>query len=655
MHPIGRRPAALCLFLGGALSLAACEREKVTAPPPPAGDVLLDTTVDPTAGPDTVEVANVIRIAVPQGAVPAASRLTIVRPFPQNVPGDSLITPYEVLDVTLGTGSTFAAPLEVTIYYDPAVAPAPAFPGQMGAAWYNEAWSRWTVFPDAVIDTMLHTVTFETTHLTKLSRYVIHGYTDWRQSSHFNIYWVASGPDAPLSDALYGNKPPWHTGTDPDYIQDLEFYLERAHAKFDSLGLTVATSKVNVYVKKMKDDGETSYLGSLSICNDANGGTVARPARDALPMAAAHEYLHYVQDYYYMQFFADYTIKWWLEATATQADRMIWPQKAFFESVDYTNRQLDQFMQKSWDDCNADPNHYVAGGFLAYLSAYRTGAKAEIDELIRRGGGNTASYMRTILDDYLRTSLQSPGIGSEFADYVRWAYEGLGFIQLMRSNPVPAGGLESDVPVMLKNAKPTYTVNQKLPHLSARVAKIVMDENTPAIDISIDRHQTAPINVSTKIDGRSLGLHGNNVNVTVSGTVTGPGSIGVVRTNQGADDGMFEDPLRGVQIIFTRGAALGVIQNLSVSFSTPRTLTVDSLATAGWKWQWSGYSGGHMSLYNMDTGAWEHPQFTGDSYSAPGPYHVPHVTINAYAPTDYTTPSGTVRRTYNFSVGFDGQ
>ena len=62
---------------------------------------------------------------------------------------------------------------------------------------------------------------------------------------------------------------------------------------------------------------------------------------EVVKVTCAHEFLHYVQDYYFMQFGAGNLTKWWLEATAVQADRIVWPNKSKFEAISYTHGQID--------------------------------------------------------------------------------------------------------------------------------------------------------------------------------------------------------------------------------------------------------------------------------------------------------------------------
>ncbi|RPJ47708.1 MAG: hypothetical protein EHM19_02750 [Candidatus Latescibacterota bacterium] len=698
-----------------------------TNPPPPVdeGVTLADTTIDASADTVTFTIPGELTLVIPAGAAPAGTKLKIVRPDEEYIPADSLRTPVEVYDVTLGSLAAFDPPLEVTIHYDTTEA-ASEIPNAVGAAWYNEDAGAWSIYPGAVVDTLARTVRFTTNHLTKLSRWRLSKFTDWRSTLHFDIYWVESGIHAPVSDAVYNHKPAWHVGTDPDYIQDLAYYLEQAYDSCQAKGLTVHSGRISVYVQHMQDNGETSFFGYLTICNHVQGVTVPRPTHEELQATAAHEFMHYVQDYYYVQLFSDYTTKWWLEATATLADRIVNPTKSWFESYDYSNLQVDNYMHKAWDDCASDPAWYVAGGFLTYLSAHRIGTHASPAEIIKQGGANGPSYIRTALDGYLKTSLSSPGIGPEFHDYIVWAYQGSGPIRLQ--NPAPsATAMPADLPIRLANGE-TETAKTSFPRLSARVAKVVLNDNedwplahrlairaktvpasmkayayavepggvvrylaalaggdslvtqlrlrpgpagetrvdvllinqskddaaTPEIEFDLNRLVSVALGVNEKIDGRCLDLHGNQVRATLNGVLFGGEGAAVTGHVQTAEDWSFEYPTRTLEVKVNGAAFGGAIRNPRVVFTEPTETIVDSLATAGWMWEWLEYTTGQMSLRDHETEEWSHPTFSGNEATASGLYSVWGFEVRASARSRYTWLNGgeteSAERTYNFRV-----
>jgi hypothetical protein len=381
-------------------------------------------------------------------------------------------------------------------------------------------------------------------------------------------------------------------------------------------------------------------------------------------------------------------------------------------------------MHKAWDDCASDPAWYVAGGFLTYLAAHRIGTAANPAEMIKQAGANSLSYIRTALDGYLKSSLQSQGIGTEFHNYIVWAYEGAGPIALQRSNPSDQG-IASDLDARLGNGE-SETFKPSFPHLSARVAKVMLDEDwpvshrltiraktipspmkayayavapggtarylaelaggdsliarlrqrpgaanetrvdvllinpskddaaTPEIEIAVNRIVSAALAVNEKIDGRCLDLHGNQVRATLSGTLFGGAGAAVTGTVQTAEDWSFEYPTRTLEVKVNAAAFSGAIRNPRLVLSEPSELIVDSLATAGWKWEWLGFTGGQISLREHETEEWTHPTFTGNEASATGVYSVWGFEVRAGARTRYTWMSGgepeSAERTYSYRV-----
>lgn len=692
-------------------------------PPVVIGDVVKDTTIDASAGPVTVILPREITIVVPQGAAPAGSHLKIIKVYTQFIAPDSAMKLGAAYDVTLGTATQFSPALRITMYYDSTYHPRAGMPHTIGAAWYNESGARWSPYAGVVIDTVAHTVAFSTSHLTKLSSWTLRGYTDWTSTLHFNVYWNASGVDAPPSNTAYNHKPAWHTGPDPDFIQDLGSALEDAYKAYPTAGLQVHTGMVDVYVKHMSDPGLTSYFGNIFVSNDVSGTNQKPPMWQALQSVAAHEYLHYCQNYYYVWIGAGNITKWWLEATAVQADRIVWPTSAYFEAIDFADNQLDMFINRSWDDCAEDPNWYVAGGFLTYLANYRTGTHADIVQLLKNGGSNTSvSYFRTMIDDYLKNTLSATGIGSEYGKYIQWAYEGLGVIRIAKPSTAT---MACDIDCSVSNSGPTAKIGVTLPHLSARIAKIYMRETTiyahtlvikgrsiptgmralvysqssstsgmsfvkelksgdsatcwlhrgagmgnvrvdvlvinetkdndlkPDIDVSIDAQETVPFSISQKIDGYALGVHGNQVIVNVSGTITGPKGVAVIKAENFAYDGMFEYPQRSLKITVSPQAFMGIIQNFSISFTKPPETEVDSMLESDWKWTWKKFVDGTVAIHSPDDDSWSHPATTGGNFSTDKKGYVWGFDTQCGATTEYETSQGKATRTYNYSVTFD--
>ncbi len=451
-----------------------------------AGGKLVDKVIDASAQNVTVSVQGKINVAIPQGMAPANTTITIEKIDASTLPKDTKFDIMDVYEVKLSSGSTFTKPLTVTLNYDAAKAPTGKFRNKMGAAYLDETAKIWKVFSDCVVDTISKTITFPTSHLTKLATWgwtaSTSVYTDYYATTHFNIYWQAG--------KVYTNTE-YHTplsiaGSNPDYIKDIGRYLEDSYDRYKILGLTVPTLvKVDVYMTGDLGngvDGQASFLGYIYLNNKIKGDGTLTPEL-MVPMVCAHEFLHYVQDYYYVQLGSDFTNKWWLEATATQGDRMVWPTRTNFESLLYSDK-LAGIMEKSWDDCNADPDWYTAGCFLAYITAYRDGNKASMADILKQGGSKTsASFFRTIVDTYLKTTagLVSQGIGPEYLNYIKWAFENKG---AMKISSTPPSQKQSNYPYVRTVFAPlvayTKEYNESLPYLSVRSIKISHDQNVDA-------------------------------------------------------------------------------------------------------------------------------------------------------------------------------
>lgn len=235
------------------------------------------------------------------------------------------------------------------------------------------------------------------------------------------------------------------------------------------------TDKAEVRVLELPEgeDGNTSFFGFVRLSQNIKVSS-NMSQEDVVKVTCAHEFLHYVQDYYFMQFGAGNFTKWWLEVTAVQADRIVWPNNSQFEAINYADGGVENQLERSWDDCNLDPNYYVAGGFLTYLTTYREGTKLRVPEIIIKSGKATdLSYFRTILDNHLNSSLSSNGIGSEYRKYVRWAFEGNGDIKINSVPPLKAGNAQYVIPVRLDETNSTWQGSGSIPYLAAKVIKII--------------------------------------------------------------------------------------------------------------------------------------------------------------------------------------
>jgi len=167
------------------------------------GQKLLELEFEPGDTTVLIAINEKIIVEIPPGAVTEKTVVRIYKPKENDLREDISRLFHDVYNVEIGSGNVFDVPLKITMYYDPSLVENNDLPIKFGAASYNEEWEQWFSYDSVYVDTVLHTVSFETGHLTKLSAWTLHGYTDWVSNRHFNIYWCSSGHNAPLADADY--------------------------------------------------------------------------------------------------------------------------------------------------------------------------------------------------------------------------------------------------------------------------------------------------------------------------------------------------------------------------------------------------------------------------------------------------------------------
>ncbi len=497
--------AQLCVVLLMLFFTVSCNKNDSDKSIDPTVPSSYDINVSQAAA--TIKIPNLVEVIIPQGAFEGTATFKVVALNTSSLPASADFEMFETYEITSTSGKTFAKDLEITIKFDPKK-------GQQdinlnGAAFYHEGLKKWMPFSDVVIDASKSELKIRTNHLTKLGRFSYTralGYTDWSTSLHFNYYWTEPGV---MSNTQYIS--PFkdvNVGTDPHYIQDIKYYMEQAWTAFKKADLNLPSGKMNVYISKLDagTDGQTSFLGNIFINQSIENSNYATTA-EVLPMVCAHELLHYIQDYYYMQLFSDYTTKWWLEATAVQADRFVWPNNKKFEVIEY-GQNLYQNLSSAWDDCNNDPGYYIAGNFLTYLITYRPGAKLALPDMIKDGGKATnISLMRTILDQMIISKLGSKGIGDEYANFIKWAVEGKSDIKLSPERPTPS---------------PVYP-NFKNAIFTARTQKETLTANTPRLATTFFKglnNVKEKLEMIAKLDAKSDDMVAWAYKMNTNGTVT---------------------------------------------------------------------------------------------------------------------------------------
>lgn len=438
----------------------------------------INNTVTYDDGVYKFKIDDKMSLEIPEGAVPSGETFVIKKVNSEDIPSDSEMLFSSVYEISFSSGDFFEKPVTLTLYYDDDTFDDSIAGGVAGAVFYNEDLKRWIRFSDCSVDTNFKTVSIVTNHFCKLAIYQYHrilGYTDYLLTDHFRIYWVAGKP---LPDSTYSTKraSQMKSGS-PHYIQDIGYYLEESYTAYKKAGLKVQTNRVDVRVLDLKgDNGNSSFFGVIRI-NDSLGLDAGTDYPTVLAVTCAHEFLHYVQDYYYMQLFSEYTLQWWLEATAVCAYRIVWPTESYSEALDYAQAGINTQIHKSWDDVNGDPEWYTPGGFLHYLAIDRSGKKLNIPALIKAGGANgELSYMRTILNKMLQDSCGADSIGAEYEKYLLAAYEQTGQVTLPRQ-PV---NKKSNFPYMVPIVHRDENLQEKtvtLPYLSAQLIKVVDKSN----------------------------------------------------------------------------------------------------------------------------------------------------------------------------------
>ncbi|MCK9280760.1 MAG: hypothetical protein M0P71_09070 [Melioribacteraceae bacterium] len=500
--------AKLLFFSILVLIITNCKKDDVIVDPPGEKPTksLIDTLINNQDSQVQVSIPGKVTVQIPRGTVPNGTKLTVEEALVSNFPSDQLHTIHKVYEVKLSSRTNFNNDISITLNYDPTVLQKDYKKEFLGAAYYNSSFKAWSEFKSVTVDSINHNVTLKTNHLTPVGFWEFlstSGYQHKMVSDHFQVYYTNQADHKVMDNTTYNSQAQsWHSNTGdlaytPLYIQDLSHWLEEAYKKYEGYGLTVPTTKVTVYVRSLKgSDGEfASVLGNVYINNKLTPDieTPNQTIPELLKAAAAHEFLHYVQDYYYA-FNIGGIGMWWLEATATQADRMVWGNTLnFYESENFSKKNsanygnmLHYCISKSWDDCNSNPNWYIAGGFLNYLANYRDGKKANIASLIKLGGEFTnVSYYRTLLNDYIVNSLGGKGIGEEFFDYVQYLYEreNTSFNLTWSSSFNPDS--KTNIDGTLSIASPKKTISESLPHLSARIVKL-RNNDSDAKEILID-------------------------------------------------------------------------------------------------------------------------------------------------------------------------
>lgn len=483
-----------------ALIVNSCGTNGVVTPD--AGQSLIDTTLDVSTKDVTLKLNNKIEILFPKGSVVTGTNLKITENPSISVMSTLEYKILKVYNVTLSNNAKLLKPITVTFSYDQAKIDSGVFANDLKAAYFEDGQGKWSFYQSTLVDSVKKTISFVTSHLTPLgfAEFISSGgYQQKFVSTHFQVYYTNASANKVMSNDTYGTgDQPWRiksgvNSSTPFYVQDLSHWLEEAFVRYQNFykfELPKDTNcKINVYIKAIVGaDGEYGSITGVIYVN--NNMVKLDDVQDLsypelLKSVAAHELMHYVQDNYYVMNNANLTI-WWLEATASNADYMVWGtqlkhSESYCWSVNMNKANgsvLAYNISRSWDNCAGSPFHYAAGCFLSYLTNY-SNINFNLSNLIKVAGNTLdLSYIRTILDNNLRTSY-STNIGEQFDKYVNWLFVRSNSMSLKYSTysviPNPDNAFEFPMILDKNNKKSTY--DKSLPYLSANAIKIKLTDD----------------------------------------------------------------------------------------------------------------------------------------------------------------------------------
>jgi hypothetical protein len=463
---------------------------------PKLGEKLIDTTLNVSLSDATVSIEQGVTVTIPKGLTNESFQL-IIRAVDKLPETPDIIKLIKVYDIELSVGDQFDK--DITIRYDlnPEVF-TDKVETDFAFGFYNIKEMKWAIFPDYTINIQQNYVECKTNHLTTVGflEFVTSGGYAYKFIGDGVTVYYATGDNAPMSWSEYmPSDQAWHLPTSdknwaPEYIQDIAYYTAEARKIFSQSphNLNVSKGNINIYVKDL--DGSDGEYGSVSgalylnnkmkLPNHVSGVEL----EDVLKATCAHELMHFIQDNYYVMNKGAIGM-WWLEATATQADRMVWGSSLLYsESEIYSiesNATLLDNLSKSWDDCNKDPNWYLSGCFLQYMSTYRQGAKLNIANSIKAGGKNTLNLMRVILNDQVKSELGT-NLMDEYHDYVVYLFtEGNEKLSAFPYNN-DFNEIETNASftkqVKMSKKENTQTVTVALPYLSSKIISVSNLENS---------------------------------------------------------------------------------------------------------------------------------------------------------------------------------
>ena len=352
---------------------------------------------------------------------------------------------------------------------------------------------------------------------------------DVYKTTHFEIHYnVDSVPSCKNTSYISGFSYPKSASGDPDwmadpenpkssirtvpyYIRDMAQYLESSISAYIKMGLyedsiAASTGQINPQTGKLQkikfaDNKFSVYVSGLGI-EDGNYSAITGSINinssikkldphlypedfptcsitNLLAKACAHELLHAITNQYYNGVAAKYTL-WWWEILAVQGDKLVFPNTSPTEAEMFAmenGKGLQKSICQSWDNCSEDQMYYSNSSFLSYLLYHRPGQKADFKSILLAPVSSTfnISYTRTYLDEYIKKSLSSAGLGYEFAGFCKWLLDEE-YRYLYLENAISNNFIKQQVKVP-SVADPNQNIEQALPYLSMQ--SIAVLRNSP--------------------------------------------------------------------------------------------------------------------------------------------------------------------------------
>lgn len=460
------------------------------------GKVLSDTTltIDPSS--QDVEVSfEKVQIKVPKYAI-LDSALLIIKEY--DPAGEKPLEDFDygpVYDITIEGHEQFRMDIFISLEFDNEQVPE-KFEKGIIPMYYNDSLDKWEQFLRYEVDTLNNQVLITTRHLTKVSwwnpnRYS--GYTDLFSTGIVNIYYGKS--NIPSNSTFSSpNASLYALSKTPHYIEDMAKYLGKAYVRYASSfpawyrgGLSQTFS---IFIDNLGSaEGKKDFItNSIYIDN--------RLKHSDLKSVCAHELMHLLQDDYYNMAGSSITnAHWWLEATAVNADRFVWQNWLTDKETETYEHFSDlvQNLDKSWDDCDAEPNFYRAGCFISYLTWYRKTIREggtgpflkgyNLDAmLIYVGENGPLSSVAETLDEYIQS--QGDTLGVLYNEFLRWVITQSGDQQLFLTDQRGYDQLWQEK-VEINNGQYGLNASQSIPSLGVRNFKI-FNIYEPADRISVD-------------------------------------------------------------------------------------------------------------------------------------------------------------------------